>query len=75
MIELSPNTALMLYLGITLLCLLGVWTFQRYPQRKNFTLSSEKKLCVCEFCHFAYLADGEKKITRCPQCQSYNKPL
>jgi ribosomal protein L37AE/L43A len=73
MIELSPTTALMLYLGMTLSVLLGLWIFQHYRYRHKKILSSEKELFICEYCHFAYLDEGTKKITHCPQCQSYNK--
>lgn len=72
MIELAPTTALMLYLGFTLLCLLGAWLFNHYRSKYKQILPSEKELHVCEFCHFAYLDQGAKRITRCPRCQSFN---
>lgn len=72
MIELSPTTALMLYLGLSLLFLLGVWAYNYYAALKKRILPSEKELIVCEFCHFAYLDVSEKKISRCPRCNSLN---
>lgn len=72
MIELSPTTALMLYFGFTLVCLLGIWVASHYRSRKRTFMPLEKELVVCEFCLFAYLDVGAKKITRCPKCESYN---
>ncbi len=73
MIELSPTTALMLYLGLTLFFLLSIWIWNHYASRRRQILPAEQDLHVCEFCHFAYLDTGAKKLTRCPRCQSYNK--
>ncbi|MEI8366328.1 MAG: hypothetical protein WCF65_07905 [Parachlamydiaceae bacterium] len=73
MIELSPATALLLYLGATLAILMGVWIASHYRAHKRRFLPPEKDLNVCEFCHFAYLDTGAKKITRCPRCDSLNK--
>lgn len=72
MIELSQTTALMLYLGMTLAFILGVWIYSHYGSRKRCFMPLEKELITCEFCLFAYLDTGGKKITRCPRCESYN---
>lgn len=72
MIELTPATAFMLYLLATLFVLLGLWIYQHYQQRHQTILPPEKELHVCEFCHFAYLEEDSKKISRCPRCQSFN---
>lgn len=72
MIELSPTTALMLYLGATLTFLLSFWIYQHYRLRQKKILPLEKDLHVCEFCHYAYLFEGTKKLSRCPRCQSFN---
>lgn len=73
MITVSSATAAMLYLGLTLLVLLGLWTYQHYQSRKKKIVTMEKTLCVCEYCHFAYLAVISKRITKCPQCHCFNK--
>ncbi|MEI8125375.1 MAG: hypothetical protein WCG42_06450 [Parachlamydiaceae bacterium] len=75
MIELSPGAALLLYLGITLAILLGVWVASHYRARRYRFFPLEKELSVCEFCHFGYLETASKEVTRCPRCGSYNKPL
>lgn len=72
MIELTPISALMLYLGLTLIAILSIWGIHHYTSLKRQILPSEKELYQCEFCHFAYLEIGAKKITQCPRCQSYN---
>lgn len=72
MIELTPTTALMTYLGLTLLCLLVIWIIQLYFSRHKKVYIPEKSLFVCEYCHFAYLKEEGKKISQCPQCRSYN---
>jgi ribosomal protein L37AE/L43A len=73
MIELTPNTAFMIYLGLTLGMLFGIWCFQHFRTRKKKIAIAEKELFVCEYCHFCYLDDKAKEITKCSQCHSYNK--
>lgn len=73
MIELSSENALLLYLGITLSMLLGLWLHGHFHSRKKKIVISEQKLQVCEFCHFPYLDNLSKEITKCPQCKCYNK--
>jgi uncharacterized paraquat-inducible protein A len=73
MIELSANTAMMLYLSITLTVILGTWIYQHYDSKKRKIVTSEHILHVCEYCHNAYLADDFKKVTQCPQCKLFNK--
>ena len=72
MIEISPPTAAVLYLGTTLFTILGIWLYNHYTARRKERPPLEKKLNVCEFCHFAYLDNSDKGVTRCPQCNSYN---
>jgi uncharacterized paraquat-inducible protein A len=73
MIELTFSTAFMLYLSLTLAVVLGLWIFHHYQVRKKTILSCEQDLFVCEYCHYAYLEEGIKKVNQCPQCGSYNK--
>lgn len=75
MIEVSQTTAFMIYLCITLGPLLGLWAFQHYTKRHRKLDLAEKRLYVCEYCHYCYLDLHTHTITRCPQCQSYNKKL
>jgi hypothetical protein len=73
MIELTPTTACTLYLSATLALLLSLWIYQHYRLRHKKLITVAQELHVCEYCHYAYLADLGRNVTQCPQCQSYNK--
>lgn len=73
MFEVSQTTAFMIYLCFTIGPLLGLWVFQHYSKRNRKIDLAEKSLYICEYCQFCYLDDHSKPITRCPQCQSFNK--
>ena len=73
MIELSPNTAFLIYLGLTLTTILALWIVSHYRTYKRQFLPLEQELNICEFCHYAYLDRGDKKITKCPCCDSFNR--
>ncbi len=73
MIEISPITALMLYLCLTLGILLGIWVYHHFRSRKKKIVVIEKKLFVCEYCNNAYLDGIVNSLTKCPQCGSFNK--
>jgi len=73
MIVLSTTTALMLYLFFTLTLLLSLFAYQHFALRTKKIIVSEDELLCCEYCHFAYLADCSKQVTKCPQCHSFNK--
>lgn len=73
MIELTPITALMLYLCVTLVTLFGIWGWHHLKSRKQKVIVVKQELLVCEYCHFAYLEQIGKGVTACPQCGSFNK--
>lgn len=73
MIAVSPHTLVLIYLSLTLIGILGLWIKQHYKSRHKKIVITEKALFVCEFCHYAYMEVGSKKITQCPQCNCYNK--
>ncbi len=73
MIEISSTTAFMIYLSMTLGPLLGLWFAQHYFKRHKKINIDDQKLYICEYCQFGYLDNREQKITRCPQCLSYNQ--
>ncbi|MBA3722057.1 MAG: hypothetical protein H0W88_09575 [Parachlamydiaceae bacterium] len=73
MIELTFATGFMLYLCFTLTVVLGFWGYQHYHARKKNIFTHEQELRVCEYCQFAYLEEGLKKVNKCPQCGSFNK--
>lgn len=73
MIELSATTAAMLYLCLTLVVLLGLWSYHHYQSRRKKVLTVAQELLVCEYCHTAYLGNISKNVTQCPLCHCYNK--
>lgn len=73
MIELTFNTLFILYLGLTIAVVLGIWIVSHYRIRRRTFFSTEKALFICEYCLFAYIEDGVKHLNRCPQCGLYNK--
>lgn len=73
MIVLTPITALMLYLCLTLATLLCIWGWHHWKSRTRKVIVVEEELLVCEYCHFAYLGQIGKGVTACPQCGSFNK--
>lgn len=73
MIELTSTTAVMLYLGVTLGVLFGIWIAQNIRSGRKKIIVSEQTLFICEYCTFAYLADVSLDVTQCPQCSCFNK--
>jgi len=73
MIELSPTTAMMVYLCLTLGSLLGIWGYYHYRSRRKKVVLIQQELYICEYCHFAYLDQIANSVTQCPQCHSFNK--
>lgn len=73
MIELSANTAVMLYLSFTLVVILGLWLHHHYQSRRKKIVTTDHELYLCEYCHCAYLEADFKDITQCPECGLFNK--
>lgn len=73
MIELEPHIAIMLYLAVTMGSVLSLWFVRHMKQRNKKLVISEQKLIVCEYCRSAYMEQISKKVTKCPECLSYNK--
>jgi len=63
----------MVYLGLTLGFLLGIWLYTNVRSKAKTIVPVEKKMFVCEYCHFAYLDEASKPVTQCPQCELFNK--
>lgn len=71
--RLELPSAFLLYLGLTLGTLLALWIYHDLRSRRRKIELSEIHLYTCEFCHKRYLDDKMKKVTQCPECDSYNK--
>ena len=73
MIEVSAETACILYLGTAIFTIMTIWLYQYIKNSRKEILSFTTKHFVCEFCHSSYLDNPNQSMTRCPQCQSLNK--
>ncbi len=72
MIEVAPDTAYMIYLGALIFTIMGVWLRYHLLSKKKEIVSFSIEKRSCEFCHFSYLEDISKKVSRCPQCRFLN---
>jgi hypothetical protein len=68
MIELNTDTACMLYLGLMLMVILGIWLGRHFFSKDRPHSTSSIKRYRCEFCGFSYLEEGALPLSRCPQC-------
>ncbi len=73
MIELTFTAAFILYLGMTLSVLLGIWVYSHYREKRRPVMMSSETIFICEYCQLAYLENREKLINKCPQCGLYNQ--
>ena len=73
MIELAPQTAIMIYLCIAIAVMLFLWIQQHFKTRKKTLVMDDKQLVTCEYCKCPYCAEIEKKISECPKCHSLNQ--
>ncbi len=73
MIELAPHTAVMIYLGLTILAMLSIWLTSHFRLRKKNVVISKQKLVACEYCSQVYLSAIEKRVSKCPVCSSFNE--
>lgn len=69
MIEVSPDTACILYLAFAVFGVFLVWFATKKKEISRFEMRHKR----CEFCHHTYLEDTDQKLSRCPQCQLLNK--
>lgn len=69
MIEVAPETACILYLGLALSLVLIIWLFTKKKEIAPF----HREMRTCEFCQHSYLEEASKSISRCPQCQLLSK--
>lgn len=73
MIEVEMNLALLIYLGSLLLFIFGIWLWHNFSSRKKKRSFAATELAVCEYCHFAYLAQTSAQVNKCPSCLCLNK--
>lgn len=73
MIEVQTTTALLLYLTLFLGICFGAWMFFHLKNRNKEILPPLYSLSTCEYCHYNYLSRHGEKLSKCPQCDSFNK--
>jgi len=72
MIEISLNTAVLIYGFLIAIGLASSWIFTEFAAARTYTALSEQDLWKCHFCTFSYLDRSGLRVSRCPRCQSYN---
>jgi predicted RNA-binding Zn-ribbon protein involved in translation (DUF1610 family) len=72
MIELSADTACMLYLCVAISLILFQWykSHKRLTQKKVVDYTQTAK--TCEFCGHSFLKTARDALFRCPQCGCIN---
>lgn len=75
MIEVSPETACIIYLGLTVVAVFIAWIKHNKKNQSKEIITFTSGKITCEFCNFSYVDDVRKSLTRCPQCQFMNKNI
>jgi len=73
MIEISPETACMLYVGGILLLLLLTWVFHSRKAKHRDIVKLTTVHATCEYCGSSYLVESFTTFHRCPHCQCLNQ--
>lgn len=73
MISISITTAVWIYLSFFLSILTFIWLLHYLKNREKNKVSPYKAMRICHYCHFPYLELSNKEISKCPQCQCFNK--
>jgi hypothetical protein len=73
MIEVSPETACMFYVGSLILLLLVIWLRYSHKANKRNLVKFTTVRAVCEYCGASYLVESVTPFHRCPHCQCLNK--
>jgi hypothetical protein len=75
MIELEFETAIFLYLLISIFGLLFIWLlFSRIKIPANDQTQLES-IWQCSICTYIYVDSKNKKFSACPRCKSFNERL
>ncbi|MBU0683797.1 MAG: hypothetical protein ABIH85_00360 [Candidatus Omnitrophota bacterium] len=73
MIKVDIATALFLYLFITAIGLLIVWSFFSFGTKLKTFSSDEKHIWRCSICTFTYIDSRNELVSKCPRCKSFNQ--
>ena len=73
MIEIAPETACMLYVGILLFLLLTTWLLRTRKAKYRDIIRLTTIHATCEYCGTSYLVESFTTFHRCPHCQCLNQ--
>ncbi|MDD4957185.1 MAG: hypothetical protein PHH49_03140 [Candidatus Omnitrophica bacterium] len=73
MIKLDITTALVIYLFISTVLVLIIWSFYDFGVKLKTFSSDEKHLWHCSICALAYIDSLNEEISKCPRCGSFNQ--
>jgi len=73
MIELSISMLLFFYMFVTVILLLGIWSFlDRGSYLRTFS-SEERYIWHCDICTNTYVNSKDKYFSECPLCGTLNE--
>ena len=73
MIKVDISIALFLYLFVTAVFVLIIWSFFDFGTKMKTYSSDEKYIWYCSICSHTYIDSRHDDISRCPRCGSYNQ--
>ncbi len=72
MIELEVTRAAVLYVGVFLAMMFGIWLYTEMTVWRGQRFLEKQYHWRCIFCGFSYLDESGDPVSQCPRCQSYN---
>ncbi len=73
MIPVDFSTAVLIYLLVTLIGVIAVWVrFERGDAFKKYNVHP-KEVWNCSVCAYTYVDSLHRELSKCPQCQSWNR--
>ncbi len=72
MIEITLNTAVLVYGAVILAGLLMLYMVSELRARHVYRVLEKQFLWRCAFCGFLYLDEDAAILSKCPRCESYN---
>ena len=73
MISVDISTAVFLYLIFSLFAIFLLWVrFEKGGVFQKYSIHHQE-VWLCEICAYTYVDSRNEDLSRCPQCQSWNK--
>lgn len=72
MIEIGLTQAIVLYSLAIAIVVSGIWIYTEVSVRRPQRALGKQFLWHCSFCGCSYLDESARKLSQCPQCNSYN---